>query len=87
MFLLLAASVLWGFALEEGGTRFSWSSAIIVATLVLAGVCWIGFAGWEYHVDKSASLQEPIFLLRLLKNRILVGMMVYVKTRGFAESR
>ena len=63
VFLLLAASVLLVFALEEGGARFSWGSAVIISTIVLAGIGWVSFVGWEYFVDKSASLQEPIFPL------------------------
>lgn len=72
--LLLTASVLLVFALEEAGTRYSWRSPAIVSTIVLAGVGWIGFVCWEHYVDKSGSAQEPIFPLRLLKDRVLVGM-------------
>ncbi|CAD6581346.1 MAG: hypothetical protein ASARMPREDX12_000439 [Alectoria sarmentosa] len=73
--LLLTASVLLVFALEEGGARYSWRSPAIVSTIVLAGASWIAFFCWEYYVDKVESAQEPILPLRLLKDRVLVGML------------
>ncbi len=80
---LLAASILLVFALEEAGQRYSWKSAVIVSTITLAGICWISFIGWEYLLDKSPSPQEPIFPLRLLKDRVLVGMMSTAFFIGF----
>lgn len=45
--LLLAASTLLVFALQEAGSRaFTWSSATIVSTLTISGACWIGFFAW-----------------------------------------
>lgn len=73
--LLLTASVLLVFALEEGGTSYSWRSPTIISIIVLAGACWIVVICWEHFVDKSKSAQEPIFPLRLLKDRVLVGML------------
>ena len=81
--LLLAASILLVFALEEAGQRYSWKSAVIISTIALAGICWVSFVGWEYLVDKSRASQEPIFPLRLLKDRILVGMMSTAFFIGF----
>ena len=81
--LLLAASILLVFALEEAGERYAWSSAVIISTIILAGICWVSFIGWEYFVDKSRASQEPIFPLRLLKDRILVGMMSTAFFIGF----
>ena len=81
--LLLAASILLVFALEEAGQRYSWKSAVIISTITLAGFCWISFIGWEYFVDESRSSQEPIFPLRLLKDRIFVGMMSTAFFIGF----
>lgn len=83
-FLLLAASILLVFALEEGGTRYTWSSAMVVATITLAIFSWIAFVGWEYFVDRFTSLLEPIFPLRLLQDRILVGMMCTAFFTGFS---
>ena len=45
--LLLAASTLLVFALQEGGSTTSpWNSATIVSTLSVSGICWIGFFAW-----------------------------------------
>ena len=81
--LLLAASILLVFALEEAGQRYSWKSAVIISTITLAGICWVSFVGWEYVVDTSRSSQEPIFPLRLLKDRVMVGMMSSAFFIGF----
>lgn len=80
---LLTASVLLVFALEEAGQRYPWSSAVIVSTITLSGICWIAFVGWEYFIEKSRSPQEPIFPMRLLKDRVLVGMMSTAFFVGF----
>lgn len=45
--LLVAASTLLVFALQEAGsTAFSWNSGVIVSTLTVSGLCWIGFFAW-----------------------------------------
>ena len=45
--LLLAASTLLVFALQEGGgAAYAWNSSIIISTLVISGVCWIAFFAW-----------------------------------------
>ncbi|RMZ75534.1 hypothetical protein DV738_g5436, partial [Chaetothyriales sp. CBS 135597] len=83
-FLLLTASVLLVFALEEAGSRYPWDSAAILSTLIIAGICWIAFPFWEHHVEASTkSNQEPVFPMRLLKDRILFGMMVNAFFTGF----
>ncbi|KAI4213593.1 MAG: hypothetical protein LQ351_003817 [Letrouitia transgressa] len=41
--LLLAASVLFITALEEGGTEYSWHSALVLVLLVLSFFVWIAF--------------------------------------------
>jgi hypothetical protein len=74
-FLILVASVLLVFALEEGGSRYRWDSAAIIASLVISTIAWISFIAWEVWLEKSHSIPEPIFPMRLLKNRVLAGMM------------
>ena len=45
--LLLAASTLLVFALQEGGsTAYAWNSATIVSTLTISGLCWVAFCSW-----------------------------------------
>lgn len=74
-FLVLVASVLLVFALEEGGDRYPWDSAAVIASLVLSAVAWVAFVAWELWLERSHLVQEPIFPMRLLKNRVVAGMM------------
>jgi hypothetical protein len=76
VFLMLAASILIVFALEEAGTRYPWGSAAIVGSLVIAFVAWSFFVAWELFIERRNSLQEPIFPMRLLKSRVLAGMLL-----------
>jgi hypothetical protein len=77
--LMLAASILLVFALEEAGTRYAWRSVPIIVTLVVAVGCWVGFVGWEIGLERWKGWKaEPIFPMRLLKDRILVGMLLCV---------
>ncbi|KAG5800376.1 hypothetical protein H9Q69_000674 [Fusarium xylarioides] len=81
--LLLAASVLLVFALEEGGTRYSWSNAVVIATLVLAVVLFIAFGFWEVYVERSTSKQEPVLPPSICKDRISSAMLLTTCFVGF----
>ncbi|KAF5548162.1 multidrug transporter [Fusarium napiforme] len=81
--LLLAASVLLVFALEEGDTRYSWSNAIVIATLALAVALFIAFVFWEVYVEKSPSKQEPVFPPSICKDRISSAMLLTTCFVGF----
>jgi len=76
--LLLAASILLVFGFEEAGSRYPWSSPAVVATLTLGGVLFFAFIGWEKVIEGVRFVQEPIFPLRLMKNRQFVGMTLFV---------
>ena len=89
-FLNLSASILLVFALEEGGSRFPWDDAPIIATFVLSGVLLTAFVGWETIIGRlTQNVQEPIFPLRLVRDRIFVGLLLYVYlwVRYFAYSK
>jgi predicted membrane channel-forming protein YqfA (hemolysin III family) len=72
-FLLLTASTLLVFALQEAGSvAFAWDSAAIIVALTIAGVSWIGFFArlwWLESFQKSTSPIRPIVPLRVLFNR------------------
>jgi hypothetical protein len=73
MFLLLASSVLLVFALE-GGSRYPWDSGAIAVPLLVAIVAAVALAGWGIFLEKSGSVQEPVFPLSILKDRLLTAM-------------
>jgi MFS family permease len=67
--LLLAASVLLIFALEEAGAYvYAWSSPTIIACLVISGVAAIAFIAWQeciaVHPDWTVQLVFPISVAR-----------------------
>lgn len=85
-FLLLAASVLVVFGLQEGGTgSYAWSSGVVVGTIVVGFVCWVLLIGWEYYVyshklgDKIASM----FPFELLINRRMLAGIISTLLTGF----
>ncbi|OBS24590.1 hypothetical protein FPOA_05132 [Fusarium poae] len=83
IFLLLSASVLLVFSLEEGGTRYPWDSAVVISTLVIAVVLFIGFGFWEVHVENSPSKQEPVFPPSICNDRICSAMLLTTCFVGF----
>lgn len=77
-FLLFGSSVLLVATLEEAGSRYEWSSAIIIVFLVLCGAFWLCFLGWEWFVSREGSIQEPVLTWRFMENRIFMGMLLCV---------
>lgn len=75
-FASLAASILLVFALEQAGVEYPWNSAAIIASLVLSGVGWVVFIGWERAVSIRNSLCEPMFPWRLACNRFVLGLLL-----------
>ncbi|KAJ6150674.1 hypothetical protein N7470_007268 [Penicillium chermesinum] len=73
-FILLAASVLLIVAIEEAGISFAWSSALVIAFLVVAGVFLLLFLFWQWYLYHIKSAREPILPWSFLKNRILMGL-------------
>ena len=75
-FLLLAASVLLIFGLEQAGAaEYPWDSPIIISTLTVAGACFLSLAAWIAFLDlmKGKVPINPILPVRLLTNRILIA--------------
>jgi hypothetical protein len=71
---LLAFSVLLVFALEEAGSRYHWSSPVIIVTIVFSAVAGVGFVSWEWWIERAKGKQEPTFPLSLLKESVLASM-------------
>ena len=77
--LLLLASVFLVTALEEAGTRYSWSSALTIVFLVVSGLSWLGVIAWAWFVDRRQTSVEPVFTWRFLQNRVFMGAALYVR--------
>lgn len=76
--LLLSSSVLIVFAFEEAGSRYGWASPAILASLIIGAALFVGFLGWEKFIGREGSVQEPVFPLRLLKDRIFAALIALV---------
>ncbi len=77
-FLLLSACAFLVVALEETGIRYAWSDPIPISFLVLSGLLWIVFFSWEYVVSGEGRSQEPVFSWSFLRNRVFLGVLLYV---------
>ncbi|KAL8901174.1 MAG: hypothetical protein Q9207_005333 [Kuettlingeria erythrocarpa] len=75
---LLAASILFVSAVEEGGTEYSWKSTIVLCLLCISVVLWIIFFVWQKWASsrRSQYQREPILPWRLLSNRFTVGFLL-----------
>lgn len=75
-FLLLAFSILLAFGFEEAGTRYAWNSPVIIVSIVIGLILILVFVGWEHMVGRDHIVQEPVFPLPLMKNRLFVGLIL-----------
>lgn len=72
--LLLSGSLLLVFALEQAGSMtYAWSSPLIVTTLTVSALCWVGFALWIWFLTTkhSTSSIKPILSTRLFTSRVM----------------
>ena len=75
-FLLLSASVLLVFALEQAGAaEYAWDSPAIISTLTISGACFLGLFAWITFLSFMGGKVpiNPILPARLLTNRILIS--------------
>lgn len=66
------------FALQEAGVSHSWSSGVIIGTLVTGVVVLIVFVCYETWVTYRTT-KEPIFPLHFLRNPVMRLILLYVK--------
>ncbi|KAL4971259.1 major facilitator superfamily domain-containing protein [Aspergillus desertorum] len=83
--LLLAASVLVVFGLQEGGTgAFEWGSSVVIVTLVVGCVCWIALLAWSFVLTlPGRSNIAAIYPLRLFSHRVLAAGIISTMFTGF----
>ncbi|KAK3691698.1 hypothetical protein LTR37_018491 [Vermiconidia calcicola] len=83
--LLLCASVLLIFALEEAGTFVhAWDSGTIIACLVMAAITFLGFLAWQQwlaaHPDWPV---QVIFPIKVIRQRVIGGAVLVTLLAGF----
>ncbi|KAK3365147.1 major facilitator superfamily domain-containing protein [Lasiosphaeria ovina] len=83
--LLVVASILLVFSIQEGGSFvWSWSSPVIIWSLVVSGVCWVLLALWEsYLFYGKCQVIQPIFPLRLAMGRVYLSGLIVTLLTGF----
>jgi MFS family permease len=71
--LLLAASVLLIFALEEAGAFvYAWNSSIIIACLCVSGIAFVAFILWQEWLDKHPDWSvQTVFPVRVARQRVV----------------
>ena len=74
--LVLAASVLFVSALEEGGTEYPWKSSVVLSLLCLSIVLWVLFFLWQKVSSSRGDVHEPILPWRLLTDRFTMGFVL-----------
>ncbi|KAL8891707.1 MAG: hypothetical protein Q9192_005711 [Flavoplaca navasiana] len=72
-FTLLAASILFVAAVEEGGTEYPWNSAVVLCMLCISVVLWVLFFWWQRWASSRQNQQEPVLPWRLLTDRFTMG--------------
>ncbi|CAI7613619.1 unnamed protein product [Penicillium manginii] len=80
--MLLAASVLLIVAIEEAGISFTWSSTLVIAFLVAAGVLLILFLVWQWYLYHAKSAREPILPWVFFKKRVMMGIFLNALLSG-----
>ena len=75
-FLFLSACLLLVCALQEAGTDYSWSSPLIISFLIISGVLWAAFLGWQRVIEYQDTIREAVFPWRFMTNRVLMGTLL-----------
>ncbi|KAG0646091.1 Rubrofusarin-specific efflux pump aurT [Hyphodiscus hymeniophilus] len=83
--LVIAASVLVVFPLQESGVRSNiWNTALFICPLVLGCICWCLLFGWEFLVSRFWKSQfASMFPLRLVKHHIYMAYVIATLLTGF----
>jgi hypothetical protein len=83
-FIILTACSFAIAALQEGNSQYTWSSSLVISFLVISGVFWFIFVGWEWFISRYCLRISPIFPWRLTHNRVFMGValcVVLLRTR------
>lgn len=71
--LLLSASVLFVFALQQAGSfTYAWDSGAIITCLVLAATTLLAFIGWQLWLASRPDLIiKPVFPMHVIRHRVM----------------
>ncbi|KAF2730605.1 major facilitator superfamily transporter [Polyplosphaeria fusca] len=73
-FLMLSSAILSVTALEQGGTGYSWTSAVVLAPLIVAIVLGSACLCWSWYLNRRTMSQEPMLPWNLLTDRFAAGI-------------
>ncbi|KAF2106986.1 putative MFS multidrug transporter [Lophiotrema nucula] len=73
-FLVLSATVLFVTALEQGGTGYSWKSALVLSLLIISIFLGSGCLFWSWYIEHASKPQEPMLAWSLLTDRFSAGI-------------
>ena len=76
-FLLMAACMLLITSLEEGGTEYSWTSATVLATLIVSIVLFVLFLLWQRYQFRRTTKQEAVLPWNIVTDRVTLGTLLY----------
>ncbi|KAL8798758.1 MAG: hypothetical protein Q9182_006419 [Xanthomendoza sp. 2 TL-2023] len=82
--ILLAASILLVTALEEGGTEYSWRSAVPLVLLILSIFAWVAFFVRERMQSNKRVDIESVLPWHLVSNRFWASMILHALFTGIA---
>ena len=84
--LLLGATIMFVFALEQGGAQvYPWDSPTIIGTLTASGVCAIALVVWSWYLAvKYKGAVKPLMPARLFTHRVMCVGIITTMFVGFS---
>lgn len=76
--LTLTAVALLITGLEEAAARLAWKNTHVIGPLCASGIAWVLLACSQWHSSRPDSTTQPVFPWHFCKNRIVMGLLVYV---------
>lgn len=73
-FLVLSSTVLFVTALEQGGTGYSWKSALVLSLLIISIFLSSACLFWSWYLQHSSKTQEPMLVWNLFADRFVAGI-------------
>lgn len=74
-----------GVRVEDADSRFAWANPAILSSLIIGAALFVAFVIWERFVGRKSSAQDPVFPLRLMKERVFAALIVLVFSLSFSK--